>query len=1556
MRRAWKRATSILLTASMTVSLLSGTAALAKELATTTTFPEYYTKYEVDPGSGKWSGKDYIAEGLMMTDEEIDTAIEALLNTMTTDEKMSYLGGKGQGTVYGNAADLPGTARLGVPEMRMHDGPAGVMSLWPTTNTPNRQMTAATWDDELVEQYGKVYGSEGKAIGENMQLGSQYDITRTPEFGRAKDQYGEDPYLLSRLAVAETKGMQGEGIIAVGKHFAAFAQAASPAGKTDVNISEQALHELYLPAFEAAIQEGGMLGLMSSYNAINGTFASSNTNLQLDVLRDLWGYKGFTITDWGGNDGFTLNKGTDIEMPNLSNNKLEKVQEEIEDEDEQMAVIDNAVGHVLYALGHAGYLALVETYTDADGVLKAKVDPSKGEGNRIKLYADSATAVEALQPENNKIVQDVAEGGGVLLKNEDKTLPIAQDGSESLAVIGLGGKYTLAGTGGERSYGVGYLMTSPYEALKGILGEENVSLEPVFDGGGSAIPAENLYYKDGNGEFQQGFVLANNGETENVTGKPIEYLPDEDSFFGGTAIANQGNSIQDHGGTENQEENTYIWTTYIQAPADGDYTLVLHGLGGKISAKVSKIDSVKEDELATAPPESSEPVKPSESTPPTDSPAETDSVEQTDPPAQEPAAAPADADVQEIVVPEEQTDDEADADVTDEQTGDEADANAIDEQADGEIVANEADEQADSKADANAIDEQTDNEIDATVNDEQTDGETDATVNDEQTDGETDADEPSETDVSVEPADFGPPTGGDWGGGGSQEPADPNVGSISPGYSTTQGIQWHSGDYCTDSGMGISSGVTVTMEEGKYYKVEITGIANRVDKDMQLRLAWLTPNTSAKYDQKTGISGGAYENAIQLAKDNDKVVVFVKATAGDKPDTRDENNLNISADQEKLILDVADAAHEAGNEVIVVINNETAVTIHNWVDEVDAVLMMYKPGQKGGEATANLLTGVVNPSGKLAYAMPMEGNQTLITHTDEAFEKQEHADLTAEKITVKTLITMYENELKRIYERVQMDVRMQVSQDINTYELFKAALLKEDATSEKIAEVVNKKVNGGTVSDYDEGILTGYRFYDSQNIKPRYDFGYGLSYTTFKYTGLSVKESAAEGEKVGYDVSFTVTNTGDVAGREVAQLYLGEAKNLPKGIQSAPVQLAGYTKTKELAPGASEDITLHVDQRALSYWNQNVTGSTVDKWTIAEGDRTIYVGSSSDDLLLSQKVTVDDPSNNGGGSSGGGGGSSSSGSSTTTTKNDDGSTTKTVTDKKTGTVTETTTYTDGTKKVVETKTDGTVTATLTQKDGTKTESVTDKSGATTATVTLPDGVDSAKVTIPVSAKTGPGTVAVLVKADGTEEVIKNSVATQGGVVVTVTGDAKLKIVDNSKTFSDTASGDWFADAVAFATAHELFQGTGDDTFSPNAPMTRAMLVTVLHRYENAPAGGTLAFDDVADGTWYSDAVAWAAENGIVTGTEKGFEPDGSITRESLAVILYRYAKGTAQAGALDDYADAGIVSGWAKDAMSWAVAQGLISGKDGGALDPAGSASRAEVATILMRFLQNQAK
>ena len=159
-------------------------------------------------------------------------------------------------------------------------------------------------------------------------------------------------------------------------------------------------------------------------------------------------------------------------------------------------------------------------------------------------------------------------------------------------------------------------------------------------------------------------------------------------------------------------------------------------------------------------------------------------------------------------------------------------------------------------------------------------------------------------------------------------------------------------------------------------------------------------------------------------------------------------------------------------------------------------------------------------------------------------------------------------------------------------------------------------------------------------------------------------------------------------------------------------------------------------------------------------------------------------------------------------------------------------------------------------------------------------------------RASPGTVAVLVKADGSEEVIKTSLATENGVAVTLSDGDTVKIVDNSKFFADVPASYWGAEAVDFASSRELFSGTGETTFSPDTAMDRGMLVTVLYRLENEPGVGSgSSYADVAEGVYYADAVAWADANGAITGYEDAtFAPARTITREEMAVVLYRYAQ------------------------------------------------------------------
>lgn len=330
-------------------------------------------------------------------------------------------------------------------------------------------------------------------------------------------------------------------------------------------------------------------------------------------------------------------------------------------------------------------------------------------------------------------------------------------------------------------------------------------------------------------------------------------------------------------------------------------------------------------------------------------------------------------------------------------------------------------------------------------------------------------------------------------------------------------------------------------------------------------------------------------------------------------------------------------------------------------------------------------------------------------------------------------------------------------------------------------------------------------------------------------------------------------------------------------------------------------------------------------------------------------------------------------SSSTTTKNPDGSTTTTTTDKTTGTVTETTKNPDGSTTTVETKKDGSVTETNKTANGSVGTVKTDANGnseisanisaadvnaaakknepvaapVSVAPAASPAAAPVIKLSVPASAgevsvvipvtNAQQGTVAIKVNPDGTEEIIKTSVVTKDGVVLGVKGSTQIKIVNNDKDFADTV-GHWAESDVDFVSARELFTGTAPQTFSPESATTRGMVVTVLARLAGESTDG--------GANWYDKGCAWAVTNGVSDGTD----PNGTVTREQLAAMLYRYFGSPAVSGSLS-FADASSVSEYAHDAMQWCVNNGIINGMDG-LLNPQGQATRAQVSAMFARYIR----
>ena len=379
-------------------------------------------------------------------------------------------------------------------------------------------------------------------------------------------------------------------------------------------------------------------------------------------------------------------------------------------------------------------------------------------------------------------------------------------------------------------------------------------------------------------------------------------------------------------------------------------------------------------------------------------------------------------------------------------------------------------------------------------------------------------------------------------------------------------------------------------------------------------------------------------------------------------------------------------------------------------------------------------------------------------------------------------------------------------------------------------------------------------------------------------------------------------------------------------------------------------------------------GAYTAAWTFTPDDAQHYETVHGTVQLTVQEASKPDD----GGSSSDRDTSSSGTVKTETTKNNDGSVTKTET-KKDGTKVETTTGKDGSvsqtttnpngSSVTETKAaDGSTGTVKTDKNGQTTAETTlsskaiedakksgepvkapvevkasrDSSTAPTVKVDLPKNSGDTKVEIPVS-NVKPGTVAVLVHADGTEEIVKNSLPTEDGIQLTVNGGATVKIVDNSKDFADTRN-HWAKDAIDFVSARGLVSGMSGTTYAPNASTTRAQLWTILARQNDADLTG--------GATWFENAQNWAKANGI----SDGANPNGTINRAQMVTMLWR-AMGQPAAASGASFADVPADSYYAQ-AVAWAIENGITAGVGGGRFDPNSTCTRAQIATFLARSMK----
>ncbi len=347
-----------------------------------------------------------------------------LIGKMTLEEKASLTSGKD----FWQSMDIK-RDDIDIPNMFLADGPHGIrrqvaaadhLGLNPSANAtcfPTAVTMANSWNDELGEEMAKCLGKEAVSQDVNVLLGPGTNMKRNPRCGRNFEYFSEDPYLAGKMASAYARGIQSNGISACVKHFAANNQEEGRMTMDSV-MDERTLREIYLPAFEMAVKDGGVRTIMSAYNLINGVYANESEHLLKEILRDDWGFKGVIVTDWGGdNDRIAgLKAGNELEMPTTGGETNEDIIKAVKAEPELEAVLDECIDRLLdliFTTNAALRQAKAELGDDAE---KAKAEHDK------MVEAHHEMAVKA------------AEEAMVLLKNEGGALPL-KDG-EKVAVVG----------------------------------------------------------------------------------------------------------------------------------------------------------------------------------------------------------------------------------------------------------------------------------------------------------------------------------------------------------------------------------------------------------------------------------------------------------------------------------------------------------------------------------------------------------------------------------------------------------------------------------------------------------------------------------------------------------------------------------------------------------------------------------------------------------------------------------------------------------------------------------------------------------------------------------------------------------------------------------------------------------------------------------------------------------------------------------------------------------------------------------------------------------------
>jgi beta-glucosidase len=456
---------------------------------------------------------------------EVEKRVEGLLSKMTLEEKITLIGGV-------NDFYIRPIPRLGLPALRMSDGPLGVHDYGETTAYPAGIALAASWDTDLAKRVGASMGQDARARGVHFILAPGMNIYRAPMNGRNFEYFGEDPYLASRMAVPFIEGIQSQGVIATAKHFVANNM---EYGRMDhsSDADERTLREIYLPAFEASVKEANVGALMDAYNLVNGVYMTQNGNLNNTVVKKEWRFDGIIMSDWGAtHDGIAAaNNGLDLEMPSGEFMNLQKLGPAIQNGQVSVATIDDKVRRILRKAVEFGFYE------------RDQADKT------IPLYSQEGIDVSL----------EEARSGIVLLKNDSNLLPLDSKKIKTIAVLGPDAYPAVIGGGGSS-------LTKPFRSISYLEGISNFLGKNVRVVYIDEQPA--LDDIVGNTQFELSL-----GGPQGLKG---EYF-NNDNLQGTPALVRTDERIDFHWGNGSYKDGEPVdhfsarWTGYFVPPTEDDY-------------------------------------------------------------------------------------------------------------------------------------------------------------------------------------------------------------------------------------------------------------------------------------------------------------------------------------------------------------------------------------------------------------------------------------------------------------------------------------------------------------------------------------------------------------------------------------------------------------------------------------------------------------------------------------------------------------------------------------------------------------------------------------------------------------------------------------------------------------------------------------------------------------------------------------------------------------------------------------------------------------------------